>query len=60
MLRGLAVLVYVLLLNILCVCDNRLGKIGGLPEFLSYFVPHFRGGTRAAVLRAVSGGDIII
>ena len=54
------VLIYVLLLYILYVRNNRLGEIGGLPEFPGYFVPHFRGSTRAAVLRAVSGGNIII
>ena len=54
------VLVCVLLLYILYVRDNRLGEIGGLPEFPGYFVPHFRRGTRAAVLRAIGGGDIVI
>ena len=54
------VLVYVLLLYILYVRDSRLGEIGGLPEFPGYFVSHFRGGTCAAVFRAVGGGDIVI
>ena len=54
------VLVYVLLLYILCVRDNRLGEIEGLPEFPGYFVPYFRGGMCAEVLRAVGGGDIVI
>ena len=49
-----------LLLYILCVRDNRLGEIGGLPEFLSYFVPYLRGGTRAAVSYTGGGGNIII
>ena len=53
------VLVRILLLYILCVRDNRLGEIGGLPEFPNYLVPHLRGGTRAAVSYA-RGGDIII
>ena len=53
-------LVRVLLLYILCVRNSRLGEIGGLPEFSGYFVPHFRGGTRAAVLRAVGGGNVVI
>ena len=52
-------LVRVLLLYILCVRDNRLGEIEGLPEFLGYFVPHLRGGTRAAVSYA-RGGDIVV
>ena len=54
------VLVCILLLYILCVRDNRLGKIGGLLEFFGYFIPYFRGGTRAAVLRAGGGGAIVI
>ena len=54
------VLVYVLLLYILCVHNNRLGKIEGLPEFPNYFVPHLRGGTRAAVFCAGGGGNIMI
>ena len=53
-------LVRVLLLYILCVRDNCLGKIGGLPEFFGYFVPYFRGGTRAAVSYARGGGNIVI
>ena len=60
MLRGLAMLICVLLLNILCVRDRCLGKIGGLLEFPSYFAPYVRGGTRAAVSRAGGGGNIII
>ena len=54
------VLVCVLLLYILCVHNNRLGKIEGLPEFPGYFVPYFRGGMCAAVLHAIGGGDIVI
>ena len=54
------VLVCVLLLYILRVCNNRLGEIGGLPEFPGYFVSHFRGGTRAAVFYAGGGGNIVI
>ena len=54
------VLVCVLLLYILCIRDSRLGEIGGLPEFPGYFVPYFRGGMCAAVLRAVGGGDVVI
>ena len=54
------VLIRVLLLYILCVRDNRLGEIGGLPEFFGYFVSHFRGGTRAAVSCAGNGGNIVI
>ena len=40
------VLVCVLLLYILCVRDSRLGEIEGLLEFLGYFIPYLRGGTR--------------
>ena len=54
------VLVRVLLLNILCVRNNRLGEIGGFPEFPGYFFPYFRGGARAAVFRTSGGGDIIV
>ena len=54
------VLVRVLLLYILCVRNNRLGEIGGLPEFPGYLVPYLRGGTRAAISCACSGGNIII
>ena len=54
------VLVRVLLLYILCVRDNRLGEIGGLLEFPGYFVPHLRGGTRAAVSYACGGGNIVV
>ena len=54
------VLVRVLLLYILCVRDSRLGKIGGLPEFPGYFIPHLHGGTRAAVSYAYGGGNIVI
>ena len=53
-------LIRVLLLNILCVRDHCLGKIGGFSEFLSYFAPYIRGGTRAAVSRAGGGGNIVI
>ena len=53
-------LIRVLLLYILCIRDSRLGEIGGLPEFPGYFVPHFRGGTRAAVSYAGGGGNIVI
>ena len=53
------VLVRVLLLYILCVRNNRLGEIEGLPEFPGYLVPHLRGGTRAAVSYA-RGGDIVV
>ena len=54
------VLIYVLLLYILCVRNNRLGEIGDLPEFFGYFVSHLRGGTRATVFCAAGGGNIII
>ena len=54
------VLICVLLLYILCVRNNRLGEIGGLPEFPSYLVPHLRGGTRAAVSCAGGGGNIVV
>ena len=54
------VLIRVLLLYILCVRDSRLGEIGGLPEFFGYFVPYFRGGTRAAVSCAGGGGNIVV
>ena len=54
------VLVYVLLLYILCVCDNRLGEIEGLLEFLGYFVPYLRGDTRAAVSYSYGGNNIVI
>ena len=54
------VLVCVLLLYILRVRDNRLGEIGGFPEFLGYPVPHLRGGTRSAVSYTGGGGDIIV
>ena len=53
-------LIRVLLLYILCIRDNRLGEIGGLPEFPGYFIPYFRGGTRAAVSYAGGGGNIVI
>ena len=53
-------LICVLLLYILCVRDNRLGEIGGLPEFSGYLVPHFRGGTRVAVSCAGGGGNIVV
>ena len=54
------VLVYVLLLYILCVRNSHLSEIGGLPEFLGYFVPYLRGGTRAAVSCAGGGGNIVV
>ena len=54
------VLVYILLLYILCVRNNRLGEIEGLPEFPGYLIPHLRGGTRATVSYAGGGGNIII
>ena len=60
MLRGLAVLIRVLLLNILCVRNSRLGKIGNFPEFPGYFIPYIRGGMRVAVFRAGNGGNIVI
>ena len=53
-------MIRVLLLNILCVRDCRLGEIGGFSEFPGYFVPYIRGGTRAAVFRAAGGGNIVI
>ena len=42
------------------VCDSRLSKITGFPEFPGYFVPYIRGGMRAAVFRAGGGGNIVI
>ena len=54
------VLVCVLLLYILCVRNNRLGEIEGLPEFPDYFVLHLRGGTRATVSYTGGGGNIVI
>ena len=53
-------LIRVLLLNILCVRDRCLGKIGGFSEFFGYFVLYIRGGTRVMVSRAGGGGNIII
>ena len=53
-------LIRVLLLNILYVRNNRLGEIGGLPEFPSYLVPNLRGGARAAVSYTGGGGDIVV
>ena len=47
-------LIRVLLLNVLCVRDRCLGKIGGF-QFPGYFAPYIRGGTRAAVSRAGGG-----
>ena len=57
-LRGLAVLIYVLLLllNISYVRNNRLGEIKGFPEFPNYLIPYFRGGTRTAVFYTDGGG----
>ena len=52
------VLVYILLLYILCVHNNRLSKIRGLPEFPNYFVLYLRGGMRAAVSYTGGGGNI--
>ena len=60
MLRGLAILIRVLLLNILYVRDRCLGKIGGFSEFPNYFAPYVRGGTHTAVSRAGGGGNIVI
>ena len=60
MLHGLAVFIRVLLLNILCVRDSRLGEIGSFPEFPGYLIPYIRGGTRAAAFRVGGGGNIII
>ena len=53
-------LIRVLLLNVLCVRDRYLGKIGGFSEFPGYFAPYIRGGTRAAVSRAGGGGNIVV
>ena len=53
-------LIRVLLLNILCIRDRCLGKIGGFTEFPGYFAPYIRGGTRAAISRAGGGGNIIV
>ena len=60
MLCGLAILIRVLLLNVLCVRDHCLGKIRGFPEFPGYFAPYIRGGTRVAVFHAGGGSNIII
>ena len=60
MLRVSAVLIRVLLLNILYVCNRRLGEIKGFSEFLGYFILYIRGGTRAAVFYTGGGHNIII
>ena len=60
MLRGLAILIRVLLLNILCVRNRCLGKIGGFSEFPSYFAPYIHGGTRAVISHTGGGGNIVI
>ena len=51
-------MVRVLLLNVLRVRDNRLGKIGGFPKLPGYFPPYFHGGARAVAPYA--RGRIII
>ena len=60
MLRRLAILIRVLLLNVLRVRDRYLGKIGGFLEFPNYFAPYIRGGTRAVISHTSGGGNIVI